>query len=203
MKTLTKHIYIALFGISVLSSCSRPVAYFQPSARENYHTQQLTVTPAATSAQTPSEAVASTPVSAPASPSSEEQVAQAKQAVDQLDAYVRNDNKLASNKKLAKRMERVKAMLNSVTPQALTKANTNVTAKKMTLLERMATKKIDKKIKNKLSPNQPMAQSMLTIGLIVAAAGLLLLLIGNGFGAVIGAIALVVGLVLILLDILQ
>ncbi|GAB3972153.1 hypothetical protein GCM10028806_23740 [Spirosoma terrae] len=203
MKTLTKHIYIALFGISVLSSCSRPVAYFQPSARENYHAKQATVTPAATSAETPSEVVASTPVSAPASPSSEEQVAQAKQAVEQLDAYVRNDNKLASNKKLTKRMERVKSMLNSVTPQALAKANTNVTAKKMTLLERMATKKIDKKIKNKLSPNQPMAQSMLTIGLIVAAAGLLLLLIGNGFGAAIGAIALVVGLVLILLDILQ
>lgn len=203
MKTLTKHIYIALFGISVLSSCSRPVAYFQPSARENYHTQQVAVPPVATSAETPSEVVVSTPVSAPASPSSEEQVAQAKQAVEQLDAYVRNDNKLASNKKLTKRMERVKAMLHSVTPQALAKANTNVTAKKMTLLERMATKKIDKKIKNKLSPNQPMAQSMLTIGLIVAAAGLLLLLIGNGFGAVIGAIALVVGLVLILLDILQ
>ncbi|QHV99524.1 hypothetical protein [Spirosoma endbachense] len=205
MKTSLKHVYFALIGIAILSSCSRPVAYFQRGPVERYHTS--TIEPAAV--RTPAEI---TPSPAPSSITSDvtipvasptEQVVQAKQAVNQIEAYVRNDNKLASNRKLTSRIERVKSMLSSTSAKMSLASTPPVASKKMTLLERVAAKKINKKIQQKLSPEQPMATSMLTIGLIVAAAGLLLLLIGNGFGAVIGAIALVVGLVLILLELLK
>jgi hypothetical protein len=205
MKTSIKHLYFALIGTAILSSCSRPVAYFQRGPVESYHTSTIEPAVVRTPAEvTPSPAPSSitsdatTPVA-----SSTEQVAQAKQAVNQIEAYVRNDNKLASNKKLTSRIERVKSMLSSTSAKMSLASTSTVTSKKMTLLERIAAKKINKKIQHKLSPEQPMATSMLTIGLIVAAAGLLLLLIGNGFGAVIGAIALVVGLVLILLELLK
>jgi FKBP-type peptidyl-prolyl cis-trans isomerase len=132
-----------------------------------------------------------------------EQVNQAKQTVNQIEAYVRNDSKLASNNKLTKRIERVKSLLNSAVTKTSSASTTNVASKKMTLLERVAVKRIDKRIKNKLAPDQTMAKSMFTIGIIVAAAGLVLLLIGNGFGAALGGIALVVGLVLIILDLVQ
>ncbi|WP_338875508.1 hypothetical protein WBJ53_07805 [Spirosoma sp. SC4-14] len=205
MKTMTKHLYAALIGAAVLSSCSRPVAYFQRGPVENYHTAKTeTIAPTPSVVSTPSaqpevvtEAIA-TPATEPA-----EQVAQAKQTMNQIEAYVRNDSRLASNKKLTKRMEKVKNLLNSAPVQTTAAPQTKASTKKMTLLERVATKQINNKIKHKLSPERTMATSMLTIGLIVAAAGLLLLLIGNGFGAAIGAIALVVGLVLIILELIK
>jgi hydrogenase maturation factor HypF (carbamoyltransferase family) len=123
--------------------------------------------------------------------------------MNQIEAYVRNDNKLATDKKLNKRMERVKDMLATATTKASTAPVTSTSTKKASLLERMATKKIDKQIKNKLSPERTMAKSLLTIGIIVAVAGLILLLIGGtGLGAL-GGIALIVGLVLVLIDLLR
>jgi len=204
---MTKHIYAALIGATILSSCSRPVAYFQRGPVENYHTPKTEVaTIAATSTATPlvsaeAPSTPSTVVTPVVSPT--EQVAQAKQTVNQIDAYVRNDSKLASNNKLTKRIERVKSLLNSAVTKTSSASTTNIASKKMSLLERVAVKKIDKRIKNKLAPDQTMAKSMFTIGIIVAAAGLVLLLIGNGFGAALGGIALVVGLVLIILDLVQ
>lgn len=205
MKTMTKHIYAAFIGAAVLSSCSRPVAYFQRGPVENYHTPKTEVA-ANVAVATPAPSVeapatvteVATPVAAPT-----EQVAQAKQAVNQIEAYVHNDSKLASSNKLTKRIARVKSLLNATPAQTASATNTNVAAKKMSFLERMTLKNIDKKIKKQLSPERTMVKSMFTIGIIVAAAGLLLLLIGNGFGATLGGIALVVGLILIVLDLVR
>jgi hypothetical protein len=208
--TFTKHIYAALLGVAVLSSCSRPVAYFQRGPVQHYNTTTETVAVATpVEAVQPTEAVVATPVAveaapvavAPATPAVE--VAQAKATMSQIEAYVRNDSKLATDKKLNKRMDRVKSMLASAETKSSLASNNTTTTKKANLLERMATKKIDKQIKNKLSPERTMAKSLLTIGLIVAVAGLILLLVGgSGLGAL-GGIALVVGLVLILIDLLR
>ena len=65
----------------------------------------------------------------------------------------------------------------------------------------MAIKKIDKQIKNKLSPERTMAKSLLTIGLIVGVIGLIFLLLG--IANPLGLIALIVGLALILVDLLR
>ena len=103
MSTFSKNLFTALIGAAILSSCSRPVAYFQPTARETFKSAQpqavAVVTPVAEEsvAAQPAEVAMVTP--ATAAPV-EQQLAQTKQAVSQVEAYVRNDNKLASNKKL-------------------------------------------------------------------------------------------------------
>lgn len=202
--TFTKHICAALMGAAILSSCSRPVAYFQRGPVEHYaapKTETVAVAQPANVAQ-PAETVATTPV-AVATPSPAEQLAPANTAVTQLEAYVRNDSKLTTDKKLTKRMERVKTLLATATTKAAMAPTTITSTKKATLLERMAVKKIDKQIKNKLSPERTMAKSLLTIGLVIAIIGLILLLVGNGGLATLGLIGLLVGLVLVVLDLLN
>lgn len=199
MRTFSKHVWVALLGTAIISSCSRPVAYFQPQAREQFKSTPVEAVASAAPVQ-PVEAV---PVETPA-PAIEatpaEQVAQAKQAISQVEAYVRNDSKLASNKKLAKRMNRVSELLTTANPQAMSTTKT-AGAQKNTLMQRFMLKKIDKKIKNHLSPEQPMAKSMLTIGLIIGIIGLILLILNAA--PPLGLIALIVGLALILIDLIR
>ena len=118
MRTFSNYVVAALMGTALISSCSRPVAYFQPTARQQYKTvptEAVAVTPAeatqpvAVETSAPQVAVVATPT---------EQIAQAKQAVSQVEAYVRNDSKLASNKKLAKRMARVSELLTAASDKA-------------------------------------------------------------------------------------
>ncbi|RIV25482.1 hypothetical protein DYU11_09300 [Fibrisoma montanum] len=208
--SFTKHLCAALLGVAVFSSCSRPVAYFQPSQREQFRTpttETVAVTPAS-----PQESVAAPVETAPATVAVTEtaapaaQVAQARVALDQVEAYVRNDNQLATNKKLEKRMSRVKNLMNTVSQKEATTLNTTTSAKKLNLFERAMVKRIDKQIKNKMAPNKTkktMATTLLKAGIIIGIIGLILLLVGNGVGATIGLIALIAGLVLIILDLVN
>ncbi|MVM28748.1 hypothetical protein GO755_01795 [Spirosoma sp. HMF4905] len=205
MRTLTKSLVAVCLGTVILSSCSRPVAYFQPSAREQFKSPQAnavaTVTPVETAKST--EITPATPEATPA-PAAAEQIAQAKQAVGQLEAYVRNDNKLASNKKLTQRMARLNTLMTSASDKAVT--STNVTsAKKMTFMERTMLKKIDKKIKNHVAPDQTkVMNSNIRLGLIIGIIGLLLLLLGGGSVlGILGLIGFIVGLVLILIGVVN
>lgn len=200
MRAFSKHLFAALLGVAALSSCSRPVAYFQPSAREQFKSAPAEAVAVVTPAQSVEGTVAETPAQI-AVPASVEPTNQAKQAVNQVEAYVRNDSKLASNKKLAKRMDRVKSMLATATPKTALAPTATASPKKATLLERMALKRIDKQIKNKLSPDRTMAKSVLTIGAIIAIIGLILIILNTA--TALGVLALVVGLVLILLDLLD
>ena len=201
---MKKTICQLLSAILLVAGCSRLVAYFQRGPVQHYNTpkpETVAVASAATPvevAQPAEEVVAAAPV-VTAAPAPAEQLAQANATMGQIEAYVRNDSKLATDKKLNKRMDRVKTMLATATTKA-SLAPTTTTAKKATLLERMATKRIDKQIKNKLSPERTMAKSLLTIGLIVGVIGLILILVGSG---AIGVIALIVGLALILVDLLR
>lgn len=207
MSTFSKNLFTALIGAAILSSCSRPVAYFQPTARENFKSapSQSVVVAAPVAAEQavtaqPVEVALATPVTAAPA----EQLAQTKQAVSQVEAYVRNDSKLASNKKLAKRMTRLNEMLATTSVKA--EASTNVAStKKMSLMERTMLKKIDKKIKNHVAPDQTKAMSSnVRLGVIIGIIGLLLLLLGGGSVlGVLGAIGLIVGLVLILLGVIN
>lgn len=196
MRTPTKHLFAALIGTAFLASCSRPVAYFQPTAREQFKTVQPAVVAVETVApQTPE-------VTQPAAPA--EQLAQTKQAVSQVEAYVRNDSKLASSKKLVKRMAKVNDLLAAASNKAAvsTKATS---AKKMTFMERTMLKKLDKKIKNHVAPDATKAMnSNVRLGLIVGLVGLILLLLGGGSVlGVIGVIGFIAGLVLILIGIIN
>ena len=201
MKTLSKHLFAAAVGATLLASCSRPVAYFQPSQREHFSSPK-TETVAAVTPLEATQPVAA-PVSAPeATPAPAEQIAQAKTVMNQVEAYVRNDSKLASNKMLAKRMTRANELMSTATNKAAVGNNTTV-AKKMTFMERTMLKKIDKKIKKHVAPDEANALNRNTRnGIILAGIGLILSFFGSVIG-VIGLILLIVGVILILLGVLE
>jgi len=206
MSAFSKHLFAALIGASILSSCSRQVAYFQPTQREHFTATKPQPVASATaevavseSSVTPAPATETVAVQA-AAPT--EQVAQAKQAMSQLEAYVRNDSKLASNKKLAKRMEKVNDLLASANEKTVSTKATS--AHKLTLVEKAMLKKMDKKIKNHVAPDEAKYLNKNTKnGIIIGAIGLILSLIFGGVIGVIGLVLLVVGIVLILLGILE
>lgn len=207
MNTLSRNLFAALMGVALLSSCSRPVAYFQPSQRENFRTPPtanvVVATPAEASqptAQTDEPTLATDAV-LPAVPTPAVQVAQANVAMEQLDAYVKNDSKLAGNRKLAKRMARANALL--------AEANANPTAtaspRKASFTERLMLKKLDKKIKNKMAPDQTNAltDNKIRNGAIIGAIGLVVAIIFGGLLGVIGVLLLLAGIVLVVLGVLE
>ncbi|WP_018620110.1 hypothetical protein [Spirosoma luteum] len=201
MRTRTNHLFAALLGTALLASCSRPVAYFQPTAREQFTANKpekavvtapakVLVEPVAVAHETPAVTAV--------------QVDQVKQAVSQVEAYVRNDSKLATNKALNKRMARLNKLLTTATDKA-TVSTKAASTRKMTLMERTMLKKMDKKIKNHVAPDKTDAMnSNIRLGLIVGIIGLLLLVLGGGSVlGVIGLVGFVAGLVLILLGIIN
>jgi len=201
MSSLSKHLFAALIGTALISSCSRPVAYFQPTAREYIKSAQ----PQTVAVVTPVQPVQSTATETPTPEATPvEQVAQTKLAVSQVEAYVRNDNTLASNKKLTKRLARVNELLTTATTKSTVSANA-ASAKKMSFMERTMLKKMDKKIKNHVAPDKTQAMnSNVRLGLIIGLVGLLLWILGAGSVlSVIGIIGFIVGIVLILLGVIN
>lgn len=184
--------------IVLSAACSRPVAYFQKSQRESFAVK--TNAPAATITETNVSAVTE-PTVAVETPAV--QAAQATAAFNQLDAMVSTNSKLAADKSLQKRMNRVKVLLATATQKSAVAGAANVTSvpHKMNLMERTVLKKMNKKIKNHLAPEKPMAKSMLTIGLIIGIIGLLLIILN--VASPLGIIALVAGLILVLVDLLR
>ncbi|GAB4044165.1 hypothetical protein [Spirosoma litoris] len=182
IKFFTQHLCVALVGAAILSSCSRPVAYFQ---RSSVDPSAKTQTIAAT-APTPTLA---------AEPNETEALAQATTTMTQLEGYVRNDNQLASNKKLTARMSRVKALLTS-THGTLAPKTAN-TSQKMSLMERLMLKKINKKINRQLAPahitNTTINPVILIGGIVLLIGGLILLIAGTGTAAFIGLIIALIG----------
>ena len=200
---ITRNLAVALMGAAILSSCSRPVAYFQRTQPERFAAKTETVAaPVVASEATVAPAAEVAPVAAPVAAEKAEKVAQAKEMMNQVDAYVRNDSKLASNKALTKRIAHAKQMLASA--ETNTALNTTAAStKKMSLMEKMVMKKLDKKIKNHVAPEEANALNRnLRNGIIIGAIGLILSLFG-GVISIIGLILLVVGVVLILLGVLE
>lgn len=182
--TFAKHLCAVLIGAAILSSCSRPVAYFQRSPVES--TSKLNTQIVAIDTPTPT-------TSAPT-----ESLTQANEAIKQIDAYVRNDSKLASNKKLSKRMDRVKSLLAST--RGTLEPTIVHASRKMNMVERLMLKKMNKKISRQLAPANP-EKAMLSRsyliggGAVLLIGGLLLLIIGTGTAAFIGLIVALVGAV--------
>ena len=68
----------------------------------------------------------------------------------------------------------------------------------------MALNSLDKKIRKHVAPEEKQALTRyVRLGLIIAAIGLVLLLIGSSVGALLGLIGLVGGLVLVIIGLLQ
>jgi hypothetical protein len=203
MKNSTNVLVAGLLMTTFFASCSRPVAYFQKSSREHFAptttVAQVTPAPAAVDA-TEATAVAEAPVTA-------QQVAQANAAVDQLEASVNKNTTLASDKKVQKRLSRVRTMMAAATAKASIAAPTDVkSTRKANLMERLMMKKMNKKINKQLAPQNP-EKAMLSVGTLSAGAvlvliGLLLLLLTTGSAATIGLVLLIVGAILLLVGLL-
>jgi PBP1b-binding outer membrane lipoprotein LpoB len=204
MKMTTQQFLASLLMLVLFAACSRPVAYFQPSAREHFATAPARTepvkavdVPAPVAAETPAPTLATTPT---------EQVAQANAAISQVDALVRNDAKLATDKTVQKRLSRVRTLLAATSAKATMAPAANAAPKKMNLVERLMVKKLNKKISKQLAPNQPdkaMANTgLLTGGAVLVVIGLLLLLLTSGTGATVGVILLLGGAVILLLGLL-
>lgn len=196
MKKITcQFLSIALLS-TLFAACSRPVAYFQNSPRESYAKvaspgSEYTVAPVAvTESVTPALAE----VAAPATTSMPV-------AMDQVDALVRNDSKLAADKTVQKRLNRVRTLL--ATSAQVDKSAAGHTVRKANFAERMMTKKLDKQLTKKFSPQQPTINSgTLATGAVLVIIGLLLMLLTTGTAATIGLVALVIGVIALLLGLL-
>ena len=202
MKALSLSVLASLTAVSLLSSCSRPTAYFQRTPAVSY----ATPAPAAAPVATPAVVTEQPAVSAvlPAPETAPTVAVQAKAALDQIDALASTKTGLAQNKRTEKRLNRVRTMLASMTAPTATAAP--ATPKKASLLERMMLKKMDKKISRQLAPANPektmISTGTLSLGAVLVIVGLLLVLLTTGTGATIGIIALLAGAVVLLLGLL-
>ncbi|NEU66355.1 hypothetical protein GK091_05635 [Spirosoma agri] len=193
---------------TLFTACHRPVAYFQPTQREQFATTTATPTVAATpevlAPSSPAVAMTTTesaPVAAPVAPAT-----QINEALNQMEAMVRNDSKLAADKNVQKRMNRVRGLLEAASAKSTMAPSATTAPKKANLMERMVLKQMNKKIKNQLAPanpNKTMANTgILATGAVLVIIGLLLLLLTTGTGATVGLIVLLGGAVILLVGLL-
>ncbi|MCK8495440.1 hypothetical protein M0L20_26480 [Spirosoma sp. RP8] len=173
--SITNHFYAALFGIAVLSSCSRPVAYFQKGS---------VVAPTRANTQTVPTAIPDQTAALPVQPISEGE------------AYVRNDQNLVENKAIDGHLSRARQLL--VASQEQEVAAPVKKSHKLNVVDRLIIRKLNKRIAHQLAPNQlykTMINSMgqLIGGAVLLVGGLLLLILGTGTVAFIGLILSLVG----------
>lgn len=197
MKTVSARLLSGLVALSVMASCSRPVAYFQPTPRPSFAVQTPTAAVAAVTPTT-NETPTATPVLTEA--------AQAKVALAQLDAVASTNPNVMAHKSVAKRIAKVRTMLTAAAATPTTHAAPVATTKKAGLVERMMLKKMDRQLKHHIAPNQPekamISGGSLTLGIILGLGGLLLMLLTSGVASTIGLIALLAGIVIIILGLI-
>lgn len=195
MKTFAQRITLLLAGTALITSCSRPYATVQRTPTERFATVTKTeVVQAIAPAQAEAPVTIETPVVATPVQAVEVAAVQA-----QLNEAVASNKAVMADKQVKKQMAKINAVL-ATSAQKSTMTPT-ATTKKMNMVERVMVKKIDQKIKNKMSPEKTMAKSLLTLGAIIGVIGLILLLLN--VASPLGIIALIVGLVLILVDLLR
>ena len=199
MKQFIHSVSLALAGAALLTACSRPVATFQKSQPERFYSQQKTTEPALVKEEAVMP-IADVPVAASTEAIAAAPVAtQTQQAYDAL-ASLKTTH--AADRRLTRRIERAEKLLADANQKTTTMAVSST--KKASVMQRVMLKGIDKKIQKHLAPKDTSAfTGYIRIGAIVALVGLLLLLIGNGVGATLGLIALIAGLVLILLGVID
>ena len=210
MKKISSFAAYTLLLSALMTACNRPVATYQKMPVEHFATQ-APVTPVTqpakvTMSAAPSEAV--TAIETPSTPATSAPTTAPLKVVEKQvqELMANNSAKIASNKKLEKRMVRVQKLLAEANAEQSTTASKTVTsARKMNLVERMMIKRVDKKIQKSLAPKDAERANAITgllrLGIIVAVIGLILALIPGI--SVLGVILLIVGIVLILLDLLD
>lgn len=164
----TRSLCSIVLAVALFASCSRPVAYFQrgpvqPASRLGGQTVVL-----------------DKPVQQGTSTSPE--VAQTSTTTAPADAYAWQHSELPASKSLGSRINRVKRLLVST---AGTQRLAETTApRKMTGMERLVLRKLNRQISHQLAPNQPqkpmIKKGKLILSILVLIAGVLLLTLSTG-----------------------
>lgn len=195
MKAFSLPVLAALSLATLLTSCNRQQALFQRTPTVSYAAPAPVAAPVV-AAEQPVAAEVATPAT---------QAVQAKAALAQMDALVSANPSLAENKRVEKRMSKVRTMLTNMSTANAAPAAT-AAPKKMNLVQRMMLKKMDRKISRQLAPANPekamISTGTLALGAVLVIVGLLLIIFATGTGATIGIIALLAGAVVLLLGLL-
>ncbi|QHW01546.1 hypothetical protein GJR95_32945 [Spirosoma endbachense] len=190
---------------TLFTACNRPVAYFQKSPREHFAVTTPTPAPVVTTESAP-VALAATTVTPETASGPVAQATQVNEALNQMDALVRNDSKLAADKTVQKRLNRIRSLVASTSAKSTLAPSATTAPKKASLMERLVLKQMNKKISKQLAPNNPnktMANTgILATGAVLVIIGLLLLLLTTGTGATVGVIVLLAGAVILLVGLL-
>jgi len=204
MKALSKNAFYALAATVLMTACNRPVATYQKMPVERFTSHTTVTAPAEVASQTPEVATAPARITNQEVLVSSAQPADVAAATKSLDEAVASaEKKVAGNAKLEKRMARVRTMLAEVNAKA-TAPTTAMTAKKMTVAERVMLKKLDKKLNKTFAPEKTNALDRTTrAGIILGIVGLLFALLFGGVLGVLGVLALIAGVVLILVGVLN
>ena len=190
MPRFSRLITLSLASAALLSACSRPTALFQASKPVQFHAQQLPISL--------SEAM---PVDSPARNSADQSITSASAPVEQAGpALVNLTTPPATDERVSRRLEHARKQLTGNRPVP----TVPVATKKTTFVQRIVLKTMARKMQRQLAPNHPKEiTGTARLGLIIAGIGLLLLLIGNGFGSILGLIALLAGGALFVYALLQ
>lgn len=204
MKKITQHLPLAVLLTILFAACSRPVAYFQKSPREQYTAAPTMTLPTVSS---PKDVALPVDESVPAVlPITAESVTSAGTASNQDDALATITRQSAADKSLQKRMNRVRTLLASASVKVATTSPTAGVSRKASLVERLMVKKMNRKINRQLAPenpNKPMLNTgILATGAVLVLIGLLLLLLTSGTASTVGIIVLLAGAVLLLVGLL-
>lgn len=164
----TRSLCSTVLAVALLVSCTRPVAYFQrgpvqPASRSVGQTVTM-IKPV----QQPDE--------------SSQVVAQSRTTVNPADAYVWQTDQLPVSNALGNRISQAGTRLVSSTgAQRLTETNA---PRKLTGMERLVLRKVNKQISRQLAPNQPqkpmISKGKLILSILVLIAGVLLMTLSTG-----------------------
>jgi hypothetical protein len=135
----TQSLCAALLAVAMLTSCSRPVAYFQRGPVDSSNKTSTRIVTLATPAQH---------LTGPTQP-----LMQASTIADQPEAYARKDNRLSTPKSSGKRIIRIREILTSTAGTVRSEAIS--APHKITSIERLFLRKMNKRISKQLAPNHP------------------------------------------------
>jgi len=195
MRYYYKCLFAALTGITLLSSCSRPVAYFQKTPYQSLATKTQSAPVSA-----PTESVAARLDEATREPIAPERI-ETTADLAQQNALASSQANAVADKSVQQRIDRVKTLLAS---RKETASTAPAQPQKMNLMQRMVVKTMNKRIAKQLAPKHPnrtMANTtILATGAVVVLIGLLILLLGSSGTA--GTIILLAGAVILLVGLL-
>jgi hypothetical protein len=174
---LRSFLLLALSAV-LLAACGRPYATYQ----------------ATTPVVLPAVPVASMPVPTPVAGVA---TAAATTVLPTADLLAQRENTPTDNHRLVNRQTRLQAVLSAKPAGAI-----RVT--KPTLVQKLVLKRLNRAIRQQTDPTDaPTNKQAFRIGLIAVVVGLLLILIGNTLIAALGGVALVGGLALVVLSLLE